>query len=256
MSFLDFLQKNSVLAVDVPPACHVTPSYNIKKIIKENKISPRHCSVFEEDLTYFFIGKPSYKLNSSEGVSQRWQLPSCFVFSYDCISDIRRAFPFDSGAFAGKRFPEYISMMDINEFNIVSDPASPGKIISAFFGSFGRYFNSQPKAASEFSAEYMLNAFDEEVEAFLHLCNEKATPSDDRKSTIELQSASGIDFSKSALVAVIAPIQYGDMAQFREFISNSGAKLITYNVYSLNSNQYTYEVYAKFRTLLESMGML
>lgn len=253
MTFLDFLQRNSVRVVDAPPACHSTQSYNIKAIIRSGHIEPKKCDVFNEEMTYFFVGKPAYKAYDDNAISKRWQLPCCFIFEYSSISEIKRIFPFDSGAFYRGIYPKYISMMDIEEFNIASAPDAPSRVISAFFGSFENYFSAEPRSRESLLSECMVTEFNDEIEAFHSLCHEN---DDDRKCAIEVQSTSGVDISRAKLLAVIAPIKYGDIKEFRDFISLHDARLITYNVYSLNSHSYYSEIYGKYEMLMKELGLL
>lgn len=41
--------------------CHTTDAFRLRKIIAEGAFSPSHCDVFDEDLLYFFYGRPAFR---------------------------------------------------------------------------------------------------------------------------------------------------------------------------------------------------
>src|ERR1700730_435093 len=166
-ALLKFLQRNTVQAATPSlPYVHSTQAYHLKKIWRTETIEARPCEVFvNENLNYFFVGRPAYKRFHVTQQSEFWELPVCFIVNFASVTDVRRIFPFDSGAFKAKRFPEYINMMDIDEFEVSSDPGAPTKIVGAFFGSHSDYFNLVAKAPDRFSSEFPLGPFDEEIHA-------------------------------------------------------------------------------------------
>jgi hypothetical protein len=53
--------------------------------------------------------------------AEYWELPTCLVFSF--FSDgAKRIYPFDSGAFKLKRYPNFVNMMDMADFEVARDP--------------------------------------------------------------------------------------------------------------------------------------
>jgi len=132
--FQEFLRKNSITPSASLPLVHTTSGYNIDELMTSKAIVPRPCNVFiGESLNYFFYGKPSYKISSGAAQAESWEMPVCFVVSFDAISSIKRIYPFDSGAFSNKRYPHYITMMDRDKFEAGTSKDVPARIIGAFF---------------------------------------------------------------------------------------------------------------------------
>src|SRR5688572_24122883 len=108
-----FLSRNSVTPGTTLPVVHSMSGYRFEKIWQNGRIESEECDVFVgENLNYFFMGRPAYKVGSREQDAEHWQLPCCFIFDYQSIGSIKRVFPFDSGAHHNGLYPEYIGMMD------------------------------------------------------------------------------------------------------------------------------------------------
>src|SRR5262245_47796221 len=121
--------------------------------MQTNKIMTSQCDVFaKEDLSYFFVGRPAYKYRSDGSEAANWQLPCCFIFEFGSLTDIRRIFPFDSGAFATKRYPPYITEMDLENFEASAAPDAVSRIIGAFFGNVASYFKLACKDKRQFES--------------------------------------------------------------------------------------------------------
>lgn len=240
-----FLQRNSVVPSDALPLVHSTKSYNLKAILAANQISPQKCDIFvDEKINYFFVGRPSYKYTTSSTTADHWELPCCFIFASDIVKTPNRTFPFDSGAFSKKLFPDYIGMMPRNEFEIsISD--APQKIIGSFFGSAKDYFLLKPKSAQIFDQEFSLTPFDAEIQAMLRLAGEKTKPEfDDRRFAIEVQSSNAVSLSVDKPLAVVLPEQYLDIKSVRDTIQNKwGAEPLGYPMFSLSVTAYHALIY-------------
>src|SRR4051794_27358138 len=104
----DFLGRNAVAAADTLPLVHSARSYDLRRIIGRNQIAVAPCDVFNEDLNYFFVGRPAYKFGSRDEEATYWELPVCFIFEYDVIPGVKRVFPFDTGAHHLGLYPEYV----------------------------------------------------------------------------------------------------------------------------------------------------
>lgn len=78
---------------------HTARALHIQEFWQTNKIKVTECNLFEEDIAYFFVGRPSYKHKTDFTESEYWELPVCFILEFSAVEDIRRVYPFDSGAF-------------------------------------------------------------------------------------------------------------------------------------------------------------
>ena len=142
------------------PLVHTTESYYLKKIISSGKIEAHPCDVFsQERLAYFFVGRAAYKRELlQEG--EYWELPTCIVFDF-FIDNVKRIFPFDSGAFKSKRYPPFINMMDMLDFETSSDLEAPQKLIGTFFGTARNYYRLTARSQEQFENLFEIDVLDE-----------------------------------------------------------------------------------------------
>ncbi|WP_267348713.1 hypothetical protein [Sphingomonas sp. GM_Shp_2] len=209
-------------------------------LMEEGVIKPQQCDVFLQDkLNYFFVGRPAYKYNSDSGQADHWELPCVFIFESQEIGGIKRIFPFDSGAFAGKRYPSYIAGMPIENFE-VSGADAPGKLIGAFFGSARRYLDMQPKGREEFEAEYSISPLDAELSAASRLAGEGTIRTfDDRRFSIEIQSEQEVHLASTKPIAVVIPEIYLGVDGVMDKIQvDWQAEALGYPMHSLSLDNY------------------
>lgn len=255
----NFLARNSVRPSGTLPLVHTTQAYHLKHIKASNSIETRECDVFTPDrLTYFFVGRPAYKTDSDSQTAQYWELPCCFIFEFSAISNHRRVFPFDSGAFHKRLYPRYISKMRIEEFEVGASSDATGRIIGAFFGDTRSYFKLIPKDKLAFESEFSLTAFDEEVRALHKLSTQDFAMSfDDRRLTIEVQSDRQVDLQVTRPLAVVAPSVYFDDAGFRNHVVGVwGAQPISYPIHSLSISNYYALIYDRVEEFYKARGYL
>lgn len=258
-TFREFLQRNTVATSKSLPLVHTTEAYYLRHIWRSNKIVTKMCDVFlNENLSYFFVGKPSYKKNNERRLAEFWELPACFIVEYESIPMAKRIFPFDSGALFRNRYPDYISMMPKNTFELEGDMALPEKIIGAFFGNARNYFDSQSKDKEKFKAEFSLGAFDDEILAYHKLTTEKSSERfDDRAAAIEIQTDVDVGLMPGTVLAVVAPVNYLDNKDFRDHVEyNWRAAPISYDIYSLNYESYMYAIYERVQNFYRNRGLL
>jgi len=254
-----FLSKNTIFGAGSLPLVHSTKAYHLRSLAQTNVLQATECDVFINDkLNYFFVGRPAYKTRAEEAQSPYWQFPCCFIFEFSMIGDVRRMFPFDSGAFARKRYPSYTAMMELEQFDVGKVSDAPEKIIGAFFNTPQRYFELKPKGKEEFIGQYALGAMDMEIKALHRLSlEESATNFDDRRLTIEVQSGSDVDLTVTNPLAVVAPSEFLDDPDFRrQVVEVWNATPISYSVGPLNvANSYG-QIYEKVGEFYRQRGYL
>jgi len=183
--------------------------------MKDSAIKPSMCDVFREPLAYFFVGRPAYKRDLDPDAAE-WELPVCFVFEYD-ISGAKRIYPFDTGAFAKTRYPQFLQMMALDKFEVTGLDRAPDRIIGAFFGGTRNYFRLKTESEESFRAKFALGAFDAEVKAYHKLILAKQSRADDRRTTIEVQLDKSTLITAANLLAVILPEPYFLNAEVRAY---------------------------------------
>ncbi len=255
----EFLMRNSVSDVGVLPLVHTTQAYHLRSFQSNNTLVASDCDVFiNERLNYFFVGRPAYKTRSAEAESAYWEFPCCFIFEFHAIDDVRRIFPFDSGAFSRKLYPSYIKMMKSADFEVASVANAPSRIIGAFFGTPSRYFEMKPIGEDEFNATHLLKPMDMEVRALHRLSLERSAHAfDDRRLAIEVQSGNDINLAVTRPLAVIAPSEFYEDEAFRDHVvSVWNAVPISYPVASLNVSTAYGQIYEKVREFYKGRGLL
>ena len=243
----NFLTRNSVVPSKALPLIHTTKSYNIEDILDRKQIATQKCDVFIKDkLNYFFVGRPAYKYKNSTQRAEAWELPCCFIFEANVVKKPKRVFPFDSGAFAGGLYPDYISLMPQEKFLLnVSD--GPQRIIGSFFGTTERYFGLKAKGREEFEKEFSLTVTDAEISAVMKLAHEATIDSfDDRRLTIEVQSVDDVDLGLTRPLAVVLPEIYLDNKKILNIIQNDlKAEPLGYPMFPLSVAAYYALIYAE-----------
>jgi hypothetical protein len=256
-ALFDFLQKNQIKKSKALPLVHTTEAYFLKKILKSGRIHTSRCDVFSknghEEIAYFFVGRPSYKFEVNNE-SEYWELPTCFLFEYS-LANLRRLFPFDSGAFAAKRYPTFIQMMEMSEFQIADDAMATEKLIGTFFGTPSNYYRLKSLSADELRSGYQLEIFNEEILALHKLIRSKSDRFDDRRFSIEAQFSDGFDLKDRKLLAVVLPDIYLESKDLVDKIEGElGAEILSYSIYPLNVSQYYYAIYERVELFYRAKG--
>ncbi|MFL9503904.1 hypothetical protein ACJMQP_27975 [Rhodopseudomonas palustris] len=185
------------------PLIHTTSTNAFRNVLSTGEIKAlKKCPVFGEYLTYFFYGRPAFKVEI-ENPEQRIiddYLPAALVLKASAISRVKRIYPFDSGAFAGEYY-RGAHHADAKLEDYLLDPTinSAKKVVGAFFETNSRYF------FGDCIKTCTVNPFDApEVHAHFELISgSTGVEVDDRRYTIEVQTEEEIDLSSSLLAFVI-----------------------------------------------------
>lgn len=217
--------------------------------MRTGAIKAQLCDVFQEQLNYFFVGRPAYKAGHDDDESAFWELPICFIFRFD-VTDSKRIYPFDTGAFSRRKFPRFIQMMNQDEFEMGSVVNGPEKYIGTFFGTPAKYFKMEPIDESKLQNKYSLGVFDAEIQALHRLVIRPgpkigATRTDDRRSTIEVQFDKDRVLLKKDLLAVIMPEPYFLEHKVTKYFEDLGAEIISYQTFPQNPTVYYAIIYQK-----------
>jgi hypothetical protein len=252
-ALLQFLQRNQITKDHPLPLVHTTESYFLKKIITSGKIEARRCNVFKnENLSYFFVGRAAYKRDLYQE-AEYWELPTCLVFSF-FVDGVKRMYPFDSGAFRTKRYPNFVNMMNMNDFEVGKDPEAPHKIIGTFFGSARNYYRLAARPKEQFESKFEVEVLDEEMKALYKLILAKDKKYDDRRFAIEMQFDHDVELrDKSPMLAIFPETYLGDDAYMKK-IKALGTEILTYPVYPLRKEYFYYSIYEKLDQFYASRG--
>lgn len=257
-NFKDFIARNSVMPSIAMPLVHTTAAYFVDEIRQSDALTPQKCDVFGTPLTYFFVGRPAYKVRESDGEAEVWELPCCFIFEYDVVPSPKRVFPFDSGAFAKGRMPSYVKMMEMEDFEVSATPQAPLKIVGAYFPDTAGYLHGKPHELSSFQRAFTLGPFDAQISAVHRLALEKHSKDvDDRRLSVEVQTDQIIDLKVNKPIAVVAPAPYFDDIEFSDHVTKVwGARPIAYSISSLSSVNYYGAIYERVFDFYKELGLL
>jgi hypothetical protein len=249
----NFLQRNQITRARPLPLVHTTESYYLRRIVDTGVIKTHPCNVFAgENLSYFFVGRAAYKRDLLQE-AEYWELPTCLVFSF-FVDGAKRIFPFDSGAFDAKRYPSYINMMDLEDFQITDDVEAPHKIIGTFFTNARNYYRLQARPKEQFEALFDVDVLDEEMKALHKLIQHKDKRFDDRRFAIEVQFNHDIELRNRKPILAIFPETYLANEEYIEKIAAMGCDILTYPVYPLRKEYFYYAIYEKLDNFYASRG--
>lgn len=132
--FWDFI-NNAIPDLGKLPLIHNTDLFYFREIRTKGRLLPTECPVYDEQLLYFFYGRPSYRPHAKlETVTANAFLPICLVMSRTILNKAMRMVAFDTGAFSNRMMhPPIHDGMDKSEFELSVSPDAPMKLIKIFY---------------------------------------------------------------------------------------------------------------------------
>lgn len=236
---LKFLARNSIDKSKTLPLVHTCEAYFLKHIFQDKCIRTHPCDVFiGENLLYTFVGRPAYKKEISLE-PEYWELPACLILEYD-LHGSKYVFPFDTGAFDKNKYPSFVNMMKMMDYDVSSDPEAVQKLIGSFFIDPINYYRTKARDLSEFINRYSVDVLDEEIKALHTLVTTRMprTP-DDRRASIEVSFDTELSLANRKVLAVVFPEIYLQSDAFMSYVEDElKATPISYPIYTQNVNFY------------------
>ncbi|WP_338188465.1 hypothetical protein [Thalassospira tepidiphila] len=234
------------------PMVHNTDCFTLSKVVDNGEVSPSFCNHFQEELTYLFYGRPAYRVNiTAEPTSLRHHFPVCLIFDPQLELDVKRVFPFDSGAFFSGAYSEHMhSDMEISDFLIGNNLADCKSLVSTFFGSNEQYFMGKAIDVAHLDPSHF------EAQSYVSLINNKASNSvDGRSFCVEIQTGKPINIL-GAVSAIILPSEFCDTELGRK-LAEMNIDLLPYCVHERSRpNEYMSTIADCCKTYLLSKGLL
>ena len=250
----EFLTKQNTNYQRTLPLVHSSEAHRLFKMLKEGKISVSQCDTFHgENLAYFFYGRPSYRKFYER--PQEWQLPFVLILKSTCLVNMKRLFPFDSGAFFSKRLPSYIANFSPDGYELSSIPSAVDLLIDIFFGTDEDYLHNRPKPIEEVKHRRKLGVRHSEIQALCSLYNSVELRADDRARAIELQTDADV-MMKDELLGVVMPRPYFDDETLRGALKSAGIISRSYDVWGLNTEGYMSAIYSNVKDIYHQLGLL
>lgn len=231
------------------PLVHTTDAYLFANAADSGQLKPRRDDVFKgENLIYLFYGRPAYRANSRQGPGAlSHYLPLCLIFSKDTPLEIKRVFPFDSGAFADGLYGPFIHhAMSLEDFSLHVDPSSPGRLISMYYNSVDSYLNATPDRSPG------VGPSDFEALSYKALISDSSANSrDDRISGIEIQTNHTIPLE--FVEAIVLPNSYAEDYHFKAILEKFKIAPLPYRQHErAGPSEYTTTIYDIVRSYYES----
>ena len=222
--------------------CHTTDAFSLRDIIAAGFLSPKPCPVFREDLMYFFYGRPAYRTDATNQLRTRAVQPVVLVLRPDLQQQGKRLFPFDTGAFASKRYAAWMHAgMSMSDFELECPSDAPRRHVASFFGNNANYLRlkAQPPTVP-YAGEF-------EVDALVTMLTDpNITNADDRRIAVELQFSCPVAMTAEHIQALIVPLELQQAGFMSSFLSGAGAGI---EVCSYEPSQW--KVAGEYQALLE-----
>lgn len=235
------------------PLVHSTDGYLFGDALIEGRLEPQDCNIFTgEALLYTFYGRPSFRPNMAEfATTMDHYLPVCLIFKRSFSGEVRRVFPFDTGAFVNDFYRSYLHRkMLLGDFALEPDLDTPGRVIATFFGSARSYLQARPASATK------LDAGQFEAKSYSALIDARdSNAMDSRGSGIEVQLAEPVAIDHW-VEAVVVPSTFVDSSIGKE-LRRLNIEMLPYEVQGrLRPNEYTSTITDQCMHYYAKNGML
>jgi hypothetical protein len=253
-NFKEYFDSNDI-NLQLLPLCHTTDGFFARDILKFKRFEAKPCDVFEgERLLYFFYGKPTYRLSNldtSTSLGSYW--PVTFLISADKIEP-NRIFPFDSGAFCKDRFNNfYRKEMEISSFQLKNTITNVPNFIGYFYENNNNYYLGKPIESKSLDIPSTFFELESYYEAIKH---KSISNSDDRNSTIEIQTNHEIPLTNKCLELVVAPQVYFDDEEFRDSLLEHAKEVRGYQTSRGNPREFHKAIFNEVHGFMQKSKFL
>jgi hypothetical protein len=255
MTFSDYLQLQPTSRRELP-LVHAIECRHLDSILKSHTLEPRHCSVFQEPLLYFFYGRPAYRDPSKTlPIKDISFCPICFVFRTGNRFPLKRLFPFDTGASQAPHAlyePHVLAADALNRFGVLALIENARRIVKAFFETDENYLAGRAKIGLAFTPGEV------DAKAYYDLISGGGKPEcDDRRSAIELQTAATVDL-RGQLAAIVMPTSFlDDDALMKTLLEEWHAFPLTYSAdVGMRPTEFHGTIREKIRIHYKDLGLI
>jgi hypothetical protein len=186
------------------PLTHIAKAIIAEDIIRAGIVKPANCEVFKKPISYFFYGKPAYRVGGDGSIKTESACPICFIFKPETIQFAKNVYPFDTGAFAKRLYKAHVlDEMNVEDFQINPKEFQPDLVISALFNNPIDYLKGNSHALK--SAEEITASYDFHAKALIGLAASKGrNEPDDRIFCVEIHLEEDLKLAGN-LQAIIVP---------------------------------------------------
>lgn len=244
------------------PFVHSTSYYHFTQMVRTHALVTDECSIFKENLLYLYYGRPAYRVSKNvEGGDSAYHLPVCLVLKPESLGEVKRVYPFDSGAFKGGFFKRHIhEAIDMDNYLLENHLDSPLRVVSTFFGTNEKYY------AGAVIEGLHIDGLEAEAYSYYKMLNDTGATfkgandivSDDRRYTIEAQSGTDINLIASKVLAVILPSAALQSSEIRSTIVRKweATPIVYYTPKYSSPNDCYVHIWNKLRDFLKEREIL
>jgi hypothetical protein len=215
---------------------HICDLFRARSALEQQSLRAFPCKKFNgEELLYLFYGKPSFRPDSTrEGKRFGAFYPVCFVVKLNASIQLRRVFPFDSGAFPERYADFFHKDMSLDDFLMPADYESARRIVTGFFGTNSHYFDSKPLSPFRAAKTIETSTYYELVRAF---GAGQRLQGDDRLVAIELQASGNIALDSTRISKIILPDKALEFEDIRAGLDRCGVAFEHYHTGGLAAHE-------------------
>jgi hypothetical protein len=198
------------------PFLHTTDTSSFRKALPEKSIrAVKACGVFGDHVVYLFYGRPAYKVavNEDQRATDDY-LPVAVIVKPDAVRRVKRAFPFDSGAFHDGAYGTVMHhQLGLPDFELGGSLGTVRRLVKAFFGTNGHY------VLGECRLQGKPDSFDhpEACALFALIDGPTNVLIDDRRYTLEVQTEDPISLADD-VSAIVMPHTWLKSATMKSFL--------------------------------------
>lgn len=178
-----------------------------------------------KEASFHFYGKPSYRPRPEEIYSsQMGSALFCLILDMDKLPPPCSMLPFDSGGYR-ERYADHCDGIALDEYYLPVDPDSPGRVVSAVYGTNYNYFMMRSRDGVMGDIKPM----DFHSAGLARLASaDGPKPFDQRACSIEVHYDVPIRLDPDTVLAVVAPDIACEDRELIDFATSLGAERVSY----------------------------
>lgn len=228
--FRSWVDKKPDPGWDPMPLTHIAKGLVAEDIIRDKCIKPSEDKVFDKPLSYFFYGRPAYRISGDGSIRIEAACPFCFIFEPNLIKSATALHAFDTGAFAKRMYKSKImDEMAIEDFSLEKSHERANKIINCLFLDKNAYFDGDITKIGDL--DLYADAWDFLARGYLELIRSRGrNEPDDRICSIEAVFAEDVRIEGSLRSVVVPHTLWSDdkKAPWLESLSTNGVLIAPY----------------------------
>jgi hypothetical protein len=152
--------------------------------------------------------------------------------------------------------PEYLTLFDMENFELGTDPEVIGRLISFYFDTSRRYVDRRALDEDKLKENHVLDMRHAEIMALGKLYREGSTKNyDDRAAAIEVQVEQDIQLKKENLLGVVLPEEYLRTPGVRDTLKQLTSIIEPYGLLPLSLREHYSSIYQGVNQVYKKAGI-